>query len=541
MQYRHNPTYAIQTAQCSDNISYASTLPVLRSSLTAHAPAVSALLRGVAGAPPALLPLLPALPLAAPLPAWLSTALHACAASIATHAGTLHAVRDLCTRDARTDMFDALLLPVVRYSPTKACEDFFCETMNSILSDLWPRSKSSNNFIQYAKAFALAQLAFEKLPLSTLQSPTSPLYANLDLRGSKSLAAAICKICKTLRDGVAPGNDLEAYRSFHQANFNCFAAVLCKTRSGEKFFQVLFHDTVWDKIVDDTKQYKLYIQPLERHQSTKRHTLPAGASETELSLSQFTAPVATFFTRTLSDNPRAYMLEETRIIINCKDKFKSSADTLTPQLLRMVATTPYEHEGKKLLNGLHVNTLKTIAYWAEENKKKKALTQQEITHLNTTITLYIHTCVYHKHRSSVFKALMQTFNEVLKLYADGVQVQWDIFDGYLKETSNEPACLELLTILSKNSVYIEQLAPTILKMMESKQILAKKLSNTATLLGLALAACHDSSVTTVNLSRLWKVLDRMRTGNDSKIQDYVKVLFYMQNGCKLCCNESNFR
>ncbi|XP_048485689.1 uncharacterized protein LOC105394415 [Plutella xylostella] len=192
--------------------SYASTLPVLRSSLTAHAPAVSALLRGVAGAPPALLPLLPALPLSPPLPAWLSTALHACAAGIATHACALHAVRELCTRDARTDMFDALLLPVVRYSSTKACEDFFCATMNSILSDLWPKSKSSNNFIQYAKAFALAQLAFEKLPLSTLQSPTSPLYANLDLRGSKTLAAAICKICKTLRDGVAPGSDVEAYR-----------------------------------------------------------------------------------------------------------------------------------------------------------------------------------------------------------------------------------------------------------------------------------------------------------------------------------------
>ncbi|KAL4719105.1 hypothetical protein ACJJTC_011789, partial [Scirpophaga incertulas] len=202
------------------------------------------------------------------------------------------------------------------------------------------------------------------------------------------------------------------YRECSVENFRCLCAAICVSRPAEKFYELVFNIKVWETLVDPDAKFKL---PILSHWSQRR-TFHSTAVDVTSAEKEHGSVRTRVFLRTLSEDPLQYdflplpaqegscqelELSATalnlqpvattltalvkhatalphqgwrdtltkvlvggshtnlkwtlaQVICNCKKELTPHANVLRPALLEMVSSTAFEHTGKRVLNGLHV-------------------------------------------------------------------------------------------------------------------------------------------------------------------------------------------
>ncbi|XP_059056606.1 uncharacterized protein LOC131850411 [Achroia grisella] len=533
---------------------------------------------------------------------WWDEAMDSCAASLArTERLELYEMAyRRCWNGLTLGVCERIMVPLLRYATPVFCERFFSTVIVGLLKKLLlkPRMTSgvASNLSLYHKCvvdrirtLTLLQVAFEKIPLPSLQSPQFELYSEVEAK-SKKLIREVCKMCVTLRDEDCPAaaedNLRGDFKRFQYAIYNCLCAAICKRQPGEKLYEHILSRDAWSRIVDDNVTYNLTIVTKPRK---TRHSVSIEVPQGGDYLS--TSSVRTrMFLRTLSEDPLNYDLisheEHTQVvtqdlelidnelsdhpcsatltalvshvcsqgytnwlremvralrelhvnmkwllaqvIINCKDDLTQHASVLRPALLELIADTPHEKQGKRLLNGLHVDILHTLIQWCQNTDSSETeIPESSIAHLNTTIEYLINTTIDKEER-----LLLDLIDKLLEIYGSDVTVPWRCFGEYITGSPNHQnkVSLSILKRITTHKIHIPELVPTLVK-YDKYWIQEHKM---AELFGLAVTLESDKAEA---MRQFKKILERSRQNIDA----YVKILYYAQQGYPGICDERQFR
>ncbi|XP_028172836.1 uncharacterized protein LOC114361835, partial [Ostrinia furnacalis] len=106
-----------------------------------------------------------------------------------------------------------LLVPLLRYSTSSFCEQFFSNIVSKLLATLSKRSRGESDSYELrkmlreqARCYTLVTMAFEKIPLASLKSEESILYQRVEkcLLQPSLLMKRACGLCVASRDKACP-------------------------------------------------------------------------------------------------------------------------------------------------------------------------------------------------------------------------------------------------------------------------------------------------------------------------------------------------
>ncbi|XP_052757246.1 uncharacterized protein LOC113513711 isoform X2 [Galleria mellonella] len=533
---------------------------------------------------------------------WWDEAMACCAASLARseRMEMYEAAYRRCWGGLTLGVCQRIMVPLLRYATPAFCERFFSTTIQDLLRKLRliPRVSAASLSLYHKcvvdriRALTLLQVAFEKIPLQSLQSPQAILYSETEVKDPYYLIREGCKLCVTLRLEDCPAAADDALRAdfkrFQYKMYNCLSAAICKRRPVEKFYESILSRQAWSRLCDESVTYKL---PIFRSKRKTRHSVSVEVGQGGDYLSSGSVRTRMFL-RTLSDDPLNYDLttheEFTQVvtqdleltdnelsqhacaatltavvahvaahshtqwlrelvaaldelhdntrwllaqaIINCKEELRQHANVLCPALLKLVANTPREEGGRKRLNGLHVDILDTVTKWCEDPECGGVLIPNSSHgHLNTAIEYLVCTTIDIGERF-----LLDLVEKLIELYGNDVTVPWRCFEGFLEgspiDSYQNKNSLSILKRLTKRKIYIPELVPTLVKYDKYWSQEYKM----AELFGLAVMLESDKEAA---MRQFKKILDRTR----QKIDEYVKILYYAQQGCPGICDERQFR
>ncbi|KAI5640746.1 hypothetical protein NE865_06853 [Phthorimaea operculella] len=586
--------------------SFASTLPTRLSELKGECGAsFRALLDALASTgDPTLLSMVVTLAGGGDAAGWWDDAIPACMAALATR-DDMELCQTLYTRskgDISRGVYRRMLIPLLRYSSSRFNEEFFSTFLDELRTVEVKQPSNHPGYhkriIEYTRLCDILQVAFEKIPIQSLESPNSVLYRNVDFSTIKSpswhLVRETCKLCHNLRKVKIP-NDAdnkfkEDFRQFQCASYNCYAAAICKRRpDGDKFYQPLFDITTWDNIVDSAKKYHLFIRQ-QWNQRTKRQPVSIDVESAPTSgLASLSASRGTvrsrMFLRTLSENPLMYDLIE-----DSKDEEIKTQDIQLPSnelnshecsatitaLLCHVTNLPHTTWVNLLVEGLnacHKNAkwllaqmicnckeelkphasvlrsalLEVVANTALERNEKMVLNGLHVDILETLVHWGDETPAPSNTLDSCMELLVTTCleNRRQKIFRTLVDVLTKLLGLYasvvhLALSVYEPYLADsettkTLQILQRVTKSKVNIPSLLPTLMEKLEEKKYQLSIIAELIGLALNACRDKQPF---LIRFRKVLDQVRRTNAA---EYIKMLYYAQTGCAQICDEYNFR
>ncbi|XP_063632404.1 uncharacterized protein LOC134803535 [Cydia splendana] len=425
----------------------------------------------------------------------------------------------------------------------------------------------------------LLLVAFEKLPTSSLESPSSVLYSATTNATPWHLVRETCSWCHQLRERLhrpMPDDQLYTmYRKLQCLIYNVMCAAICRRRPAAPLYEQLLGTDALQRIVDEKEQYVL---PIRASWTQRTKSLPVAVPLEPSTLSPSYTQRSRIFLRTLSEDPMLFDLHSSveeqvevqdislvetplnchpcagtltallrhaagvstlaslwralacllagtsgknlkwllaQVICNCKEELKPQATVLLPGLLAVLASV----EEGKFMNGLHLDVLDTILYW------KEAITSED---LNIITHHLIRTCMENR-RKNVFDGLLRTLQAFLELYGT-IQVEWNSFEAYYEDPHHDTqkALFKVIKTISKTK-YI----PTVLSKIVAK--LDTDPSNVSECFGLAMA-CGIPSEKGPALGEFRRYLEKC-----SGITSYVRVLYYASLGCAECCGEQEFR
>ncbi|XP_063371632.1 uncharacterized protein LOC134659854 [Cydia amplana] len=426
----------------------------------------------------------------------------------------------------------------------------------------------------------LLLVAFEKLPTSSLESPSSVLYSATTNATPWHLVRETCRRCHQLRDNLhrpMPDDRLyPMYRKLQCLIYNVMCAAICRRRPAAPLYEQLLSTDALQKIVDEREEYVL---PIRASWTQRTKSLPVAVPLEPSTLSPSHTQRSRIFLRTLSEDPMLFDLHssveeqvevqdislvETPLnchpcagtltallrhaagvstlaslwrILACLLKDGTSGknlkwiiaqvicnckEELKPQasalLPGLIAVLASIDEGK-CMNGLHLDVLDTILYWKED------ITSED---LDTIIHHLIRTCMENR-RKNVFDGLLRTLQAFLELYG-AIQVEWKSFEAYYEDPHHETrkALFKIIKTISKTK-YI----PTVLSKIVAK--LDTDPSNVSECFGLAMA-CGIPGEKGPALGEFRRYLEKCNA-----ITSYVRVLYYASLGCAECCGEQEFR
>ncbi|XP_053623153.1 uncharacterized protein LOC128682481 isoform X2 [Plodia interpunctella] len=349
---------------------------------------------------------------------WWDKAMDACCASIA-QCGDFDACDKLLAFTVGSLSLGAcrrLMLPLLRYSTASKCEQFYSRHIKSLLSSLSqePRDPGAADkyrqcIVERTRALLLLEVAFEKIPLSSLESPQSALYQHMEPRPDTTnyLTWTVCKLCVTLRRKVGREDIQDVFRRYQCAIYSCLCAAICKSKPAVKYYSLLLGPDAWDKIDDPKLTYNIPI--IKRRRKTRHCVSVAVTPSPGTSTSTSTSTATGIFLRTLSEHAHKFDL--------------------------------YPREPEQL---------ETLTYWRDD----PSVPETSIPHLQTTINALITEAI----ESRDFLQILDSFLEV---YAKYVTVDWSIIETHIKHRTSK--CLPVVQKLLKNKIDLPQLVQTFLQ------------------------------------------------------------------------------
>lgn len=225
---------------------------------------------------------------------WWDEAFDSCAASLAS-VRTMRLMFNIykrCYDGVTTGVCKRLMIPILRYSTRKRCEEFFSAIILDLLRPHKRRIVPSNNpsylvtVMTYVREFTMMLLAFERIPRFSLQSPTSVLYKKLARPQPWHFVKAVCKICVTVRNKVIcpeDGNEkiTEACRLLQCAAYKCISAALCIRKPAPFMYDYVFDNQVWSSMVSETADYEVPLRS-NVNLKAKHHSSAISVSDTNI-------------------------------------------------------------------------------------------------------------------------------------------------------------------------------------------------------------------------------------------------------------------
>ncbi|CAG4948263.1 unnamed protein product [Parnassius apollo] len=494
---------------------------------------------------------------------WWDDAIDACMVTLASRNDiTIYeTVYKKCSDGLSLGVCNRLMVPLLRCSNASLCEEFFSSKLKDLLAVLRKRPRGATAHyiyhkavVDYLRALILLKVAFEKIPRAHIESPNSVLYKRMSAEVQDNifyLAKTVAMCCVELEAKkvvVCPAGADQKLKNncllFHCENYNCLtAAIFCREPKESKFYDLIYNEAAWNRIVDPDVTYDLPLRAQWRKRTVKQAVSVELSSDSPLlgrSLTRTSARTRTrTFLHTLSENPLDFDLQlpcdeqddgHEMSVSESSVNEHACAATLTAATSRicLLPISSWQHRIAAALRAhLHHNVkwlLAQVICNCTEDVKSHAsilrpallemivqtssdgaggvlnglhvqildtiiqwrgetneLESDAIDNLNVTIERLIATCIRNARRQQIVNDLIERMNSLLEMYGTVVKIGWTCFQDYMeaRNTSAPKTYLQILKNITKRKIHIPELLPNLIQTLESRQDRNSRLANLA--------------------------------------------------------------